>query len=255
MPKRGGRQMTLQDLVTHTSGLPRLPSNLKPRRPANPYADYSVDQLYEFLSTYQLTRDIGSEYEYSNVGGGLLGHCLALRAGMEYEALVRARICEPLGMNSTCITLSLEMKARCATGHNVALESVPMWDFPSLAGAGALRSTADDLLIFLAANLAYTSSSLSQAMATQLRVRRPTHFPALDVAFGWHVLKRNGHELINHDGGTGGFRLFVGFDQENGTGIVALSNVATSPGVSDIGLHLLDSSIPLLNGITFASRN
>src|SRR5271157_2778321 len=106
MPERGGRQITLQDLATHTSGLPRLPSNLNPKDPANPYADYSVDQLYQFLSGYQLTRDIGSQSEYSNLGGGLLGHVLARPAGMDYEALVKSRICEPLGMKSTGITLT-----------------------------------------------------------------------------------------------------------------------------------------------------
>ena len=112
MPERNGRSITLVDLATHTSGLPRLPTNLSPKDPNNPYADYSVEQFYQFLSTYQLTRDIGSQYEYSNLGGGLLGHILALRAGMSYEALVESRICDPLGMNSTRITLIPEMKRR-----------------------------------------------------------------------------------------------------------------------------------------------
>src|SRR5207253_241565 len=84
MPERNGRSITPVDLATHTSGLPRLPTNMSPKDPNNPYADYSVKQLYEFLSTYQLSRDIGSQYEYSNLGGGLLGHALALRAGMSY---------------------------------------------------------------------------------------------------------------------------------------------------------------------------
>jgi D-alanyl-D-alanine-carboxypeptidase/D-alanyl-D-alanine-endopeptidase len=86
VPQRNGKQITLMDLASHTSGLPRLPSNLKPKDPANPYADYSVALLYEFLSSYELPRDIGSKYEYSNLGGGLLGHVLTLRAGMDYEA-------------------------------------------------------------------------------------------------------------------------------------------------------------------------
>jgi serine-type D-Ala-D-Ala carboxypeptidase/endopeptidase len=111
IPKRNGRCITLIDLATHTSGLPRLPA-MSPKNRDNPYADYSVQQLYQFLDAYQLTRDIGSQYEYSNLGGGLLGHVLARRAGMDYESLVRSRICGPLGMNSTCIPLTLEMKAR-----------------------------------------------------------------------------------------------------------------------------------------------
>jgi CubicO group peptidase (beta-lactamase class C family) len=85
VPERGGKQITLEDLATHTSGLPRMPSNFTPKDPANPYADYSVEQMYQFISGYQLTRDIGSQYEYSNLGGGLLGHALARRAGMSYR--------------------------------------------------------------------------------------------------------------------------------------------------------------------------
>src|SRR5271155_2047065 len=134
MPERSGRQITLQDLATHTSGLPRLPPNLAPKDPANPYADYTVEPLYQFLSSYQLTRDIGSKYEYSNLGGGLLGHVLARRAGLDYEALVRSRICEPLGMKSTAITLSAGMKARMAVGHDRSLDAVENWDLPVLAG-------------------------------------------------------------------------------------------------------------------------
>ena len=99
MPERGGRAITLQDLATHTSGLPRLPTNMAPKDPSNPYADYTFENLYAFLSDYQLTRDIGSQYEYSNLGGGLLGHALTLAAhATDYEALVRARVTTPLGM-------------------------------------------------------------------------------------------------------------------------------------------------------------
>ena len=177
VPQRNGKQITLQDLATHTSGLPRLPSNLKPKDPANPYADYSVAQLYEFLSSYELPRDIGSQYEYSNLGGGLLGHVLTLRAGMDYEALVRTRITGPLEMNSTSIALSEGMKARMAVGHDDKLKPVANWDLPTLAGAGALRSTANDMLTFLAANLGYQKTSLAPAMAAMLDVSRPSGSP------------------------------------------------------------------------------
>src|SRR5580693_3912321 len=105
VPERNNRKITLQDLSTQSSGLPRMPSNFTPKDPSNPFADYSVEQLYQFLSSYQLTRDIGAQYEYSNLGVGLLGHVLTLRAGVDYETMVRSRICEPLGMNSTRVTL------------------------------------------------------------------------------------------------------------------------------------------------------
>jgi len=245
MPERG-RAITLQDLATHTSGLPRLPGNMKPRDAANPYADYSVEQLYQFLSSYQLTRDVGAQYEYSNLGGGLLGHVLALRARMGYPSLVRARVTAPLGMANTAIALSPEMKARLATGHSPALLPVPNWDLPTLAGAGALRSSTNDLLAFLAANLGYAQSPLAPAMAAMLDVRRPTGVDNLEIALGWHVLTTHGRQVVWHNGGTAGYRTFIGFDPAARAGVVVLSNAGTAAGPDDIGRHLLDPQLPLL---------
>jgi len=164
VPQRNGREITLQDLATQSSGLPVLPSNLKPKDMANPYADYSVEQLYAFLSTYELSRDIGAKYEYSNLGVGLLGHVLTRKAGMDFETLVSKRITGPLGMTSTLITLSPAVKTRLATGHDDKLKPVANWDFSTLPGAGALRSTVNDMLTFLAANLGYTKTPLATAM-------------------------------------------------------------------------------------------
>ena len=246
VPERGGRSITLVDLSTHTSGLPRLPTNFAPKDAANPYADYSVENLYAFLSGYRLTRDIGTEYEYSNLGGGLLGHALALRARTDYEALVRARVTTPLGMASTAITLVPEMKERLAVGHSPTLQPVANWDLPTLAGAGALRSTTHDLLTFLAANLGYTSTPLAPAMASMLKVRRPTASPNLAIALGWHVLSAHGKEIVWHNGGTAGYRTFIGYDQKARVGVVVLSNAGTPAGPDDIGRHLLDAESPLL---------
>lgn len=246
VPQRGGRKITLIDLATHTSGLPRLPSNLQPKNAANPYADYTVEQLYDFLSSYELTRDIGSHYEYSNLGGGLLGHLLARRAGTTYEELVRTRITRPLGMASTTITLTPELAQRLVPGHDHDGQRVANWDLPALAGAGALRSSANDLLTFLAANLGLVDSPLSPAMRSMLKTRRPTGAPGLDIALGWHVSTRGDREIVWHNGGTGGYRSFVGFDLKRRLGVVALSNQFTDTGVDDLGQHLLDPSAPLL---------
>ncbi len=247
VPERAGRVITLVDLSTHTSGLPRLPSNLFPKDPANPYADYSAEQLYQFLSSYQLTRDIGSKFEYSNLGGGLLGHALARRAGLDHEALVRSRIAGPLGMSSTSITLSPDEKARLAVGHNDKLVPVPNWDFQVLAGCGALRSSVNDMLTFLAANLGYVKSPLAPAMASMLSVRRPTGAPGLgEIGLGWLIIKPSDNEIVWHNGGTFGYRSFIGYDAKTRVGIVVLSNTFTGAGVDDIGMHLLDSHVPLL---------
>ena len=247
VPERGGRAITLVDLSTHTSGLPRLPSNLQPKDSANPYADYTVQHLYQFLSTYQLTRDIGTQFEYSNLGGGLLGFALARRAGMDYEALVRSRITAPLGMKSTSITLSPEMKTRLAVGHDEKLTATSNWDLPTLAGAGALRSSASDMLIFLAANLGSVKSPLAPAMASMLAVRRPTGAASLgEIGLGWLIVKPSSEEIVWHNGGTGGYRSFVGFKPKAGVGVVVLANTFTTAGIDDIGMHLLDSHVPLL---------
>jgi CubicO group peptidase (beta-lactamase class C family) len=247
VPARGGRQITLEDLATHTSGLPRLPSNLSPADPTNPYADYTVPQLYAFLSSYELPRDIGARYEYSNLGAGLLGHILARRAGVDYETLVRTRITQPLGMTSTAIGLTAEMKPRLVAGHNAGRVAVPLWDLPTLAGAGALRSSADDLLIFLSAQLGLQKTALSAAATSTLATRRPTGQAGLEIALGWHLLETpGGGEIAWHNGGTGGYRSFIGFNRTNRTAVVVLSNMSTAAGADDIGRHLLDAGFPLM---------
>ncbi len=245
VPERNNQKITLQDLSTQSSGLPRMPSNFKPKDPANPYADYTPDQLYQFLSGYQLTRDIGAQYEYSNLGVGLLGHVLTLRAGMDYEGMVRSRICGPLGMNSTRVTLSPEMKARLAIGHSPSLSAVPNWDISALAGAGALRSSANDLLTFLAANLGYVKTPLAAAMAQEISIRKPAGSPDMQIAYAWHIQTKNGNSIIWHNGGTGGYRTYMGFDPKSRTGVVVLSNISSAAGPDDIGRHLLDASYPL----------
>jgi D-alanyl-D-alanine-carboxypeptidase/D-alanyl-D-alanine-endopeptidase len=245
LPQRGGRQITLVDLATHTSGLPRMPSNFKPKDPGNPYADYTLANLFEFLSSYQLTRDIGAQFEYSNMGVGLLGQALARRAGSDYEALVRARVTGPLKMENTRIALTQVMKSNLAPGHNDTREPAANWDLPTFAGAGALRSDARDMLTFIAAHLGYVESPLAPAMASMTKVRRAGGGPANEIALAWIVNKREGREIFWHNGGTGGYRCFMGFDPKSRVGVVALSNMSTTAGVDDIGMHLLDPALPL----------
>jgi CubicO group peptidase (beta-lactamase class C family) len=238
VPARNGRHITLVDLATQSSGLPRLPGNMAPRDSSNPYADYSVAQMYAFLSSYELPRDPGQTYEYSNLGVGLLGHALALKAGMSYEELVRRRILSPLGMRETAITLTPALRARIAPGHDSEGKVVPNWDLPTLAGAGALRSTAQDMLTFLAANLDSTS------------VFRQTHLSRqaagnanMTIGLGWHILARPSGAITWHNGGTGGYRSFTGFDAARTIGVVVLTNANIA--ADDIGFHLLDRTLPL----------
>ena len=243
MPERAGTQITLAHLATHTSGLPREPGNLSSGDRSNALADYSVNQLHQFLNGYELRRDIGASHIYSNLGGGLLGHVLALRAGFDYEALMRERITGPLGMTSTIIRLSPELTARMATGHDQNLRPVANIDLQALAGAGALRSTANDLLAFLAAELGYAETPLRAAMSAQLDVRRATDTQDIQT-LGWVISPTSAGEVVWHTGLTSGFRCFMGFDRERRIGVVVLTNTARTRN-DDIGMHLL-SGAPLL---------
>jgi D-alanyl-D-alanine-carboxypeptidase/D-alanyl-D-alanine-endopeptidase len=240
LPVRG-RPITLADLATHTSGLPGLPKGmlrlaLKERH--NPYANFSVDDLHAALTNARLRRPPGKRIKYSNFGFGLLGHVLALRAGQTYEELVTERILRPLGMTDTSIAVPAGKAGRFAHGHNRRGRPVSNWDIPTLAGAGALRSTAEDLLEFLALHLEYSDSRLARAA-------RMTHEPrarkrVLSVGLGWFMVpvqRGQPHTAIWHYGGTGGFRSVAGFVKEPRTAVVVLSN--SSRPVDSVGLNVL----------------
>jgi len=244
IPCRAGQTIRLQDLATHTSGLPRMPGNFTVGESKDPYSSYTVDDLYNALSTQELPRDIGSKYEYSNLGMGLLGHALACRAGTAYETLVSDRILCPLGLTSTAIVLSDDMNARFTSGHDFELNTVDSWHLDeSLAAAGALRSTADDQLTFLDAMLRPEKCRLTDAAADMLAVRRPTEILGIESGLGWLIDGRNGDDLVWHSGATAGYSSFVGFSREEAAGVVVLSNTAND--ISDIGRHLLNANAPL----------
>ena len=194
VPTRNDTEITLLHLTTHSSGLPRMPDNLRPADAGNPYADYTVAQLYEFLSSHELQRDIGVEVEYSNLGTGLLGHALALSQETDYGTLVSTRLLDPLGMSDTSITLSPSQQERLAVGHSVQLRPVANWDLPTLAGAGALRSTVNDMLTFVEANLGLHELPLQAAMAETHAPRRdfpgPEHADRSRLGHPWRPRPR-----------------------------------------------------------------
>jgi D-alanyl-D-alanine-carboxypeptidase/D-alanyl-D-alanine-endopeptidase len=201
-----------------------------------------------FLSSVTLTHDPGSTFEYSNIGYGLLGHLLALKSGTNYETLVTSRVLKPQGMHNTAITLSHGMATRLAVGHDVMLQPVPKWDqSPAVAAGGALHSTANDLLTFLAAVLSGVDPAIRNATTLMLSAPRPTTTPNLKIGLGWHLLPFEGRNIVYYDGGTGGYRSFIGFDRETGTGVVVLSNTNSEADLNDIGIHLLDRRAVLLS--------
>jgi serine-type D-Ala-D-Ala carboxypeptidase/endopeptidase len=243
VPSRDGRTITLEHLATHRSGLPRLPDNMTPAVPADPYADHDTRRLYAFLASHQLRRAPGESAEYSNLGGGLLGHALTLRThAPSWGALVEQRVTGPLGMRETFVDAPAALRARVSAGYDANMDTVPAWHLDALAGAGALRSTAADMLTYLDAMIDTTQGPLARAAAL---VQKPHgDFAAgMRIGLGWLQTAAGPRPIWWHNGGTGGFRTIAAFDPTRRIGVVVLSNSSVS--VDDIGMHLLNSALPV----------
>lgn len=255
-PSRNGESVQLVHIANHTSSLPRMPSNFNPADPSNPYADYTVDLLYEFLNDVELTRDIGSKYEYSNYAMGLLGYTLAKTKGKEnFEDLLVETITGPLGMDNTRVRLTPSMKRQLAMGHS-GYEEVSNWDLaPAVAGAGGIRSNVIDMLKYIKANMGMTKTDLYPAM--QLSHQKTTvENIETEVGLGWHLRSEDDLEIVAHGGATGGYRSFAGFLKGGKIGVVVLSN--SNAGVQDIGAHILNPKKELKDikpSVGFAMRD
>ena len=221
VPERNGKAITLRHLSTHHSGLPRLPDNFSPADISDPYIDYAPQDLYDFINGYALPRDPGASFEYSNLGAGLLGHALSLEAGLSFDELVRTRITEPMGLKDTTIALSSNQLARFVPGHDADGQAVPAWNFDVLAPAGALRSTATDMVAYVSAQSGLQSGPLDAAMAAT-HEQQYTIDTDLGIGLAWIIEEGR---YVWHNGGTGGFGTFVGFDTQTKTGVTVLSNV------------------------------
>jgi CubicO group peptidase (beta-lactamase class C family) len=241
-PSRNGREITLLDLATHRSGLPRLPDNHTPADPQNPYADYTVEKLYAFLSKHQLRRDPGAENEYSNLGFGLLGHVLARAAGTSYQNLVRTRILQPLGMTMTGWALEGALGQAMAKGY-AKEQVVPYWfATEAIEGAGGLRSNLADMMKYLRAQVGPPRTSLERAMRAA-HTERAALSATGAIGLGWQVAKSEGRTFVIHGGGTGGFSTYIGFDPDKRVGFVMLTN--TTAFRDDIGMDFLRRGLPL----------
>jgi serine-type D-Ala-D-Ala carboxypeptidase/endopeptidase len=235
------RPITLADLAAQRSGLPRLPKGLvrrSLRQRMNPYAGFTESDLERAVVGVRLRRSPGEKLGYSNFGFGLLGYALARRANQTFEELVRKRVCDPVGLADTRIAIPPEDRSRFADGHSRRGRQVPHWDLAALAGAGALRSTVADLLRFLELQLRPTATQLGRAVRATHEPR--AHRGPLSQGLGWVSLPvpDASYRMLWHNGGTGGFRSFVGFVKEREVGMAVLSNCSRS--VDAIGFRLLE---------------
>ncbi|MBT2444997.1 beta-lactamase family protein [Streptomyces sp. ISL-36] len=224
-----GTRITLLHLATHTSGLPRLPPGLLTRALptyfTNPYAHYRTEHFHHALGRTRTRRHPGSRLTYSNYGMGLLGHTLAQATGTDYPTLLTEHVCRPLGLPSTTCAPA---PTHQATGHR-RKKSLPPFTIPALPAAGALRSTGPDLLRYLQAHLAPTSTPLATALHTvqQPRLRVPRSHDHLCLA--WNLREVGGRTFLFHSGATRGFTAFIGFCPQAGTALAALTNTGPHP--------------------------
>jgi CubicO group peptidase (beta-lactamase class C family) len=219
--KPAGSEITLLDLATHHSGLPRMPGNFHPADKANPYADYHAADLYEYLAKHGLRKPADAAFLYSNLGFGLLGQALANRAHMSYPDLVKAEITGPLGMRDTVVSLSPDQQRRFMQGHDGDGHPVSSWDLDALAGAGALRSTAGDMLTYLEANLHPNSAAFVQSHQLRADIE-----PGLRIALAW--MYRADAGAYRHGGATAGYTADAFFNPKDDYAAIVLSN--TGPG-------------------------
>lgn len=239
IPQRGGKEITLGEIGTQHSGLPRMPSNFTPKDPENPYADYDAPNLKSFLAGYELPRDPGASYEYSNLGFGLLGYALAQSEHTTYDALVSEKVLRPLGMTMSGTTFTNAMRGHLAPGHDDTGKSAKNWDLNALAGAGAIRSTANDMLRYLKANMGRDQTPLVDAMKFAQQPRADMD-PHTRIGLAWMTTDKG---IVWHNGGTGGYRSFIGFTADGRHGVVVLTNTAVE--ADDLGFATLLADAPL----------
>lgn len=247
------------DLATHTSGLSNAPKGLYSWNPIqiikqrkDPYKDYSKEELYKNLRRNQLVKAPGIYYFYSNSGIAVLGNVLADLNKTSYETLLKDKLLMPLQMENTQIELKEEQKNQFAIGHTKTGKVTPHWHFNSMAPAGGLSSSASDLVKFIKANLNSSDKVLSNAFeqVQQSRIDAPKSKlnRSTTIGYGWHISILNeasNQPLIWMNGGTGGFRSFVGFIKDTNTGIVILSNSANS--VDEMAIEIMELLTPATN--------
>ncbi len=231
--------ITVLELVTHTSGLPRLPFNFgeKEKEKNNPYAYYTDDDLFLFLKKYPLTNE--KKYLYSHLNYALLELILEQTTQQTLPQLIENHILTPLNMTQTYFILPDSLTIPLAQGYLLTGEKAPLWTFQTFEGAVGMKSTLNDLLKFIQSNLHPPHSELTQAFAKTHEAKRPTNRKRVKMGIGWHLVKpkKRYYTIIGHSGTTAGHQCYIGFIKETQTAIITLSNSKNS--LDNLGGYLL----------------
>lgn len=224
------KEVTFETLANHTSGLPRMADNWNRTAGFNakdPFAAYDQQALFSFLKNYKTDREPGEEYEYSNIGYGLLGELLATVCKKPYLSCLRETVLEPLQLNNTTDKPNAENEL---LGLDNEGNSIPPWNWDILVGAGGLKSNLRDLTLFAVEQFKRPDNELRNAMALtrQFTVFTPEN---MDIGLAWRIsMTEDGIIYFHHTGGTDGSSSFIGLSPDTGTVLVILSNAAESVG-------------------------
>jgi CubicO group peptidase (beta-lactamase class C family) len=229
-----------------------MPDNFHLADPQDPYADYRPANLYEFIAKHGVSKPADTRFNYSNLGLGLLGQALANRAAMTYPELLRAEVTGPMQLNDTVVKLSPEQEKRFAQGHSAQHQAAHAWYLDALAGAGAIRSTASDMLTYLEAQLhpnriqhAPGSAAADSPPATLASALEMCHelrgdaLPGMKVGLAWLFETKTG--AFWHNGATGGYSSYALFHPQEDYAVVVLFNATIGGGGSfadQLGEHI-----------------
>ncbi len=225
LPRQGERQILVRDVLTHTSGLPALPPGFNPKNASDPYADLSESVLLAALGTVQLSRPIGSQFEYSNFAMMVMSSAVARSYGSDYETALVNRLFVPLKMDGAYVERP-RSKRSVAIGHLPSGLPTSDWHIENnLAGVGMVRATLDDMVAYAQAELGQSDEALRATLQlTQQPLRE-------HVGMNWGLLNFDGHDLVAHEGGTGGFSSLLALEPKAHRAVVILADTS----LADLG--------------------
>ena len=243
--------ITFCDLATHISGLPHSPKAwfkwnvMRKNRLGNDFKDFTVEKYFTRLQGIKLEYVPGTKYIHSDFGIALLGNAMSKISGLSYEELLTQELLKPLGMENTRLTFAQDTDLQIVPGHNRKGKQIAPWNFDAMAPAAGLKSSMNDLLAFVNANLSPPNKKLENAFAEVQQSKVDVLFGkgarSTSVGYGWYtstLTEASNLPVVWVNGGTGGFRSFIGFIKDTNTAVVILSN--STKGVDEMGFEILE---------------
>lgn len=231
---------TMEQLATHTSGLPRMP------RKGNLAAVTKADLIEYFKKWQPKIRNI-KKSQYSNIGYGLLGYCLERAFGTDYMTMLNDLLLKPLNMHSTFMSVPAEYEDRYAQGYNRRGRPASHWPHLAWYAAGGLRSSLHDMILFAKANLGI--GSVAPHLSDAMHYSHQAFFangPHRKVALGWFTIEKDVVAIVDKNGGVAGFSTYMGMVPDKKLALVILTNKATT-GITELGRRLLLNLSKILN--------